>query len=507
MLPLRLFVIFHAYRGLLYYRFLLAQLHLDSLSDKTTAKAMKLTLQNLPRGSDALEVAYKDAWERIECQKPGFAQLAKQIITWTVCARRHLTTLELQHALAVEKEAKKLDEDNIVEVDQMINVCAGLVTVDEESKIIRLVHYTTQEFFERTLPSWAPSAHLIITKTCLRYLSFDAFSSEHKHGVVGLRYMLPESFFQRNPFLHYAALNWGFHAESLSKTAIETSVLPFLGNQSKISFCSNILELASLAYPIVSGKPSTAVHLAAELGLEKTLLLLVENGHFPDGRDDDDMTPLCRAAGEGHYNIVRLLLRLSDVDINSKDIAGWAPLTLAILRGNDVMVELLLRSNETSAHHPAEIHTSLSSAAASGNDITGELLIAQQDIDINSRDHAYRTALSYAAQRGKTAVVKLLLDRPDVEAIDEDKDGLTPLMWAAVGGFGSIMKMLLKRDDVLADLRSNAKHRRFVVSHAVRRCDDALATYVTNVINCLTLSDCARQPTALRIPHRQLDTL
>ena len=33
--------------------------------------------------------------------------------------------------------------------DVLVSVCAGLVTIDRESNIIRLVHYTTEEFFER----------------------------------------------------------------------------------------------------------------------------------------------------------------------------------------------------------------------------------------------------------------------------------------------------------------------------------------------------------------------
>jgi hypothetical protein len=66
---------------------------------------------------------------------------------WITCAKRSLTTAELQHALAVEIGEPKLDEDNLLEIEDMVSMCAGLVTVDEESKIIRLVHYTTQEYF------------------------------------------------------------------------------------------------------------------------------------------------------------------------------------------------------------------------------------------------------------------------------------------------------------------------------------------------------------------------
>jgi hypothetical protein len=50
----------------------------------------------------------------------------------------------------MELDETELDETNLPEIEDMISVCADLVTVDGESNIIRLVHYTTQEFFERT---------------------------------------------------------------------------------------------------------------------------------------------------------------------------------------------------------------------------------------------------------------------------------------------------------------------------------------------------------------------
>jgi hypothetical protein len=44
----------------------------------------------------------------------------------------------------------ELDEENLPEIEDMVSVCAGLVTVYEESNIVRLIYYTTQEYFERT---------------------------------------------------------------------------------------------------------------------------------------------------------------------------------------------------------------------------------------------------------------------------------------------------------------------------------------------------------------------
>jgi len=121
--------------------------------------------------------AYKEAMERIGGQIPDSQELAKQVLSWITCATRPLTALELRHALAVEINGSKLDGENLPEIEDMVSVCAGLVTVDEESSIIRLVHYTTQEYFERTWKDWFPNAQTDIAITCITYLSFDAFEA------------------------------------------------------------------------------------------------------------------------------------------------------------------------------------------------------------------------------------------------------------------------------------------------------------------------------------------
>jgi len=57
---------------------------------------------------------------------------------------------ELQEALAVEIGKPALNRDDIPTVEHMIKACDPLVVIEEESNIIRLVHYTTQEYLERT---------------------------------------------------------------------------------------------------------------------------------------------------------------------------------------------------------------------------------------------------------------------------------------------------------------------------------------------------------------------
>lgn len=82
-----------------------------------------------------------------------------------------------------------------------------LVTVDEESRVIRLVHYTTQEYFGKKLrKNWFPSAEKEITTTCATYLSFTAFKSGFCRTDEEFEPRL-----QSNQFFEYAARNWGYH--------------------------------------------------------------------------------------------------------------------------------------------------------------------------------------------------------------------------------------------------------------------------------------------------------
>lgn len=158
-------------------RFLLAQLHLDSLGDKTSPKAIKNALLKLPLGSNALGQAYDQALKRIDDQEPGFRQLANQILAWITHAQRPLTIVELQQALAIEEGEPQLDHENIIEVAELISVCVGLVKIDQESGIIRLVHYTTQEYFRQIRMQRFPTAQKDIAAACLTYLSFDVFKN------------------------------------------------------------------------------------------------------------------------------------------------------------------------------------------------------------------------------------------------------------------------------------------------------------------------------------------
>ena len=87
-----------------------------------------------------------------------------------------MTIGELQYALAVEPNDPDMNEEALPGEDIMVPACAGLVTINQESNIIRLVHYTAQGYLERTRMGLFPTAQMELTRICLTYLSFDRFA-------------------------------------------------------------------------------------------------------------------------------------------------------------------------------------------------------------------------------------------------------------------------------------------------------------------------------------------
>ena len=173
--------------------------------------------------------------KRINGQKPGFKELAIKVLLWISCAKRLLTTSELQHAVAIKVSKSKFDQGDLPQIGDMVSVCAGLVDIDKESNIIRLVHYTAQEYFELKQKYWFPKAETHITKACITYLSFDTFESGFCPTDKEFEAQL-----QLYPFYDYAARNWGHHAR-VASTGVEKLILGLLESETKGSASSQAI--------------------------------------------------------------------------------------------------------------------------------------------------------------------------------------------------------------------------------------------------------------------------
>lgn len=158
--------------------------------------------------------------ERISAQLEGKQRLAMSVLSWIVHAKRRLTRTELRYALAIKAGKAGFDVSDLPEVSDMVSVCAGLVTIDQRSNVVRLVHYTAQEYLYQTRRKWFPGADSMITTACITCLSFDGFATEASWSVGQF------------PFYSYAASCWGYHARQAPELTRE--VVGFLRCASKI---------------------------------------------------------------------------------------------------------------------------------------------------------------------------------------------------------------------------------------------------------------------------------
>ncbi len=154
-------------------RFLLAKLHLDSLAGKRTVKDIRYALKDLPTGIQQLDKAYDQTLARINSKNPDDVKLGKRVFHWLLPAKRPLSAVELQATLAVKIGDTELDEENYVRIDETVALRAGLVAVDIEANIMRLIHYITNEYFRHSGAQWIAETSECIASTCLTYLSLD----------------------------------------------------------------------------------------------------------------------------------------------------------------------------------------------------------------------------------------------------------------------------------------------------------------------------------------------
>ncbi|KAJ7574518.1 hypothetical protein C8J56DRAFT_802812, partial [Mycena floridula] len=117
--------------------FLQAKLHLDSLARQTNVKTLRNALDRLP---EDIWRSYDNAMLRIDAQGETDSNLAYHIFYWLSCSKRPLTVPELQHAVAVSSnpEMTDMEQEAIVDIETLTDVCAGLIITDKSFTRSRL---------------------------------------------------------------------------------------------------------------------------------------------------------------------------------------------------------------------------------------------------------------------------------------------------------------------------------------------------------------------------------
>jgi hypothetical protein len=317
-------------------------------------------LGDLPKN---LNDSYDVAMKRIDDQSEEDRKIAHSALTWVSNAKTPLTVAELRTALAIEPGDRQLDEGNLMDIDIIISVCAGLVVLDEQLSVVRLVHYTTQEYLDSIQAEKFPDAQTDITRTLLTFLAFDGFphSSWEDRGVdlpplvqyseyclahaagkpeVELRDMLVE--FLGRAFQWNQVMGWRWQAPPWNITFTDW---PTLHSALWIAAEANLMGTATFLLeeaPMSKHSDGSEICIASSYGQLKVVQLLVENGADVNTPSELHGPPLVAASAAGHKSIIRFLLE-NGADVNARGGRYGSALHAALAEGCEQIVQLLIK--------------------------------------------------------------------------------------------------------------------------------------------------------------------
>lgn len=362
---------------------------MEWLKSEVSVRGLEDTLTHFLERSkhDALDQilckAYDETMARISEQNVRRVELAQNVLSLISFAKARLTVIEIQHAVAVKHGDTDFNAKGISDAGLIVSVCCGLVTVEEESNVMRLVHYTTDEYFKSNEARLFPAVHGYLTRQCILYLSLEGYETSrlaHKHmkgyyREVGIAKRLMGDWLRKYPFCHYAAHYWGFHARAMSQysrnEAIEMT-LPFINNDQSLYNALQFLRFGGKFFtpPSVTDRLDLTTYHGLDFLIEdvtrnldaetwglqgrEALIWACERGHAatvkllfmklaPLEADIVDLggRPLHSAARKGHSDVIKVLIQLG-MSTDTCDRYGQNPIKIGIGKGHgDALVPLL----------------------------------------------------------------------------------------------------------------------------------------------------------------------
>ena len=251
------------------------------------------------------------------------------------------------------------DPENVPSISTLLDCCQGLITVDAEASVVRLIHYTVQEYLCSHQDLFR-KPHSIFAETCLTYLNSRQVKNLKPHSP---------SYRQSMPFLVYSSRYWGIHTSRDPSDHARALALELLNRcEDHISVVSLLEQEVDPIYieGIATSALFSGLHWASFFGIVELVTVLINAGGYNMNQQDcTGSTPIAWAARNGHGEVVKFLLARENVDPNRPDKNGNGPLGCAAICGHEEVVKILLERQDIDPNFPNEnCRTPLGCAAA-----------------------------------------------------------------------------------------------------------------------------------------------
>ena len=420
---------------------------MDRIFYTRTIKGIKSALASMPGELDEL---YREALVRIQNQAGNDGELGMRILSWVTHAKRPLSVDELRYGLAVEysdipEHLEEFDEDNLLSPGSLIDVCAGLVIIDSNSQVVRLVHYTTQEYLDKERMQLFKGVEVDVSRACLTYLSY-------RIGTGFLDEETRSELIESHPFLDYACRHWFSHANNVLLS--EDPIARFVEALARFTSSDSVVFSGCLSWLLVDHfhsclprhNPNGEAYpyeVASRLGLEDLLDVLLDSRIGPYPSLDSS---LVLASSYGHLNVARLLVQHGaaiDAIFSWSSGGTQSALEGACEGGHLAVVELLIMNGADIHGRNDAIDPPIHAAAMSRNLDIIDLLL-KKGVNVNARNRSGATACHRAAVYVSIESIRRLTDAGcDLELRDDD--GKTVLLACNSSTNPEIIDMLLGR--------------------------------------------------------------
>ena len=384
--------------------------HLFTLRSKD---AIKKKLGKLPK---TLEDTYSEIYEKILSEDPEELEAAKRSLMWLMCSRRPLSSREWVNFTYWPEQ---VGEDIGVASDSLLEICRNLVTVDNQSQVVRFSHLSVQEYLENLDDFNTEKANSMAARLCLSTL----LSNETPNP----------------PPFNYSVGYWMEH------------VSQYTGSQDILDLLRNFLGTGE--------NPGQAYCNWFQIATEGRFGMLPGHGshlgfdHLHASLNHLRSKPLNPVFAVCHYDLgisFQEFLGWGTFDINSRNMDGETLLHIASLAGNEQTVKSLLQNGadvniQNGRSSLGRVYcTPLGSAIRSGHARTAVMLL-DFGAGISFLGVPCINTLEWAAEIGDRKVFEAILNRERNNEINE-----TVLVAAARNNNTTeILRMLLDKDPTI----------------------------------------------------------